>query len=715
MQRLISGICFRYFVSATLIVDILVTALGDTCKPESEQACFLPASLLQRSHQRVVSQPAPPAALSSPTPPEASSAQVVESLMAQGELDKVQKIFADAAVMHQAASEELSKATQVVSKAKQAEDMHPHALPRRGSALLQQSASAASDIAESAKAATATASQTEWAERAVKEAAEATKRATEATEAAVAAASVIHSPGVRTDVLNEAGAVMKAAEEAQKLASEKALKAKNAAEGLELEKAKQDLSLATVAVDSASDSTFMAGEKARASIVGGASESIAGLSEAGAAMEAAAAEHETASQKTLMAKHAEDELVKLKLKREKIFLDAGLTADQQRQVEAELMIKEATKMRDEAERAKHDAAEAQLAAQKAEAEILKAKDAEEICYWKMPTWCMASFVYRGASRTGCIDGENSRPWCSHDVTFSGGWSECSFTCEQRSRMENIAKSIVLGQIRSETADIGVRAESRTGTTGVGVRAESRAGADNSGVRGESHAGADDSGIRAESRAGSDGIGVRAESRAGTAGSGVRAKSRAGSDDSGSGEAKAETDGSGVRAASRVETNSSQVPQAGPIAVPPGGLDPNYLVPVYIPAINLQSGNSVQQQLGGFGATMSTASAYGPGATATLEESGYLSVAALCDSAEMAMFVRRVVAQIGCLITNEKNLEGFAPWYSGEADVQSFTKLDSELRCLCTRGQGPPWLTPIDPNNPPTGGMLTCTGRRCKDT
>merc|ERR1719271_1023594 len=244
-------------------------------------------------------------------------------------------------------------------------------------------------------------------------------------------------------------------------------------------------------------------------------------------------------------------------------------------------------------------------------------------------------------------------------------------------MENIAKSIVLGQIRSETADIGVRAESRSGTTGVGVRAESQAGADNSG-------------IRAESRAGSDGIGVRAESRAGTAGSGVRAKSR-------------------------VETNSSQVPQAGPIAVPPGGLDPNYLVPVYIPAINLQSGNSVQQQLGGFGATMSTASAYGPGATATLEESGYLSVAALCDSAEMAMFVRRVVAQIGCLITNEKNLEGFAPWYSGEADVQSFTKLDSELRCLCTRGQGPPWLTPIDPNNPPTGGMLTCTGRRCKDT
>lgn len=104
-----------------------------------------------------------------------------------------------------------------------------------------------------------------------------------------------------------------------------------------------------------------------------------------------------------------------------------------------------------------------------------------------------------------------------------------------------------------------------------------------------------------------------------------------------------------------------------------------------------------------------------GASANLDETGYVAVAELCDSAEMTRFVRRLISAIGCRITNQNALVGFVPWYSGEADVQSFDKLDGEIRCLCTRGQGPPWLEPIDPANPPTGGLLKCTGRRCDES
>jgi hypothetical protein len=104
-----------------------------------------------------------------------------------------------------------------------------------------------------------------------------------------------------------------------------------------------------------------------------------------------------------------------------------------------------------------------------------------------------------------------------------------------------------------------------------------------------------------------------------------------------------------------------------------------------------------------------------GASAPLDETGYTAIAELCDSAEMTRFVRRLISAIGCRITNQNALVGFVPWYSGEADVQSYDKLNGELRCLCTRGQGPPWLEPIDPNNPPTGGLLKCTGRRCDES
>mmetsp|Transcript_80261 Transcript_80261/g.126576 ORF Transcript_80261/g.126576 Transcript_80261/m.126576 type:complete len:448 (-) Transcript_80261:277-1620(-) len=101
-----------------------------------------------------------------------------------------------------------------------------------------------------------------------------------------------------------------------------------------------------------------------------------------------------------------------------------------------------------------------------------------------------------------------------------------------------------------------------------------------------------------------------------------------------------------------------------------------------------------------------------GSNAPLDEVGYTAIAELCDSAEMARFVRRLISAIGCRITDQNALVGFVPWYSGEADVQSYDKLNGELRCLCARGQGPPWIEPIDPSNPPAGGLLKCTGRRC---
>jgi hypothetical protein len=164
---------------------------------------------------------------------------------------------------------------------------------------------------------------------------------------------------------------------------------------------------------------------------------------------------------------------------------------------------------------------------------------------------------------------------------------------------------------------------------------------------------------------------------------------------------------------KVMMNASleQYPKAGPIAIPPHGLDVNYLVPVYVPAINLQSGGGGTTLPPGVDATTSQPG-QNSGAMASLDETGYTTIAGLCDSAEMTMFVRRVIADIGCSITDEFGLTGFVPWYSGEADVQSFPRLDGELRCLCTRGQGPIWLQPTDPLNPPTGGLLRCTGRRC---
>lgn len=293
-----------------------------------------------------------------------------------------------------------------------------------------------------------------------------------------------------------------------------------------------------------------------------------------------------------------------------VLLALGTAAQPKRQ-EADLLVQQAIKLREEAKKAKQEAAEAEQAARKAEADAQSVRDDEEICSWKLPTWCQASFQYRGSLRTGCVEGETrAQPWCSHDAMFSGSWSECIFMCEPRSRMESMTKRIMLGHPVQNF------------------------------------------------------------------------------------------DGAGIRETHRGASNSQA-----------DGMDSNHLVPVLIPALNLQqSGIGIANRLSGGNVTSNST-----GARASLDETGYMAVVAVCDSVEMAMFVRRVISQIGCLPTNEKTIFDFAPWYSGEYDVQSYSKLDRELRCLCTRGQGPQWLRPIDPENPPTGGLLKCTGRPKPDS
>merc|ERR1712242_587354 len=43
--------------------------------------------------------------------------------------------------------------------------------------------------------------------------------------------------------------------------------------------------------------------------------------------------------------------------------------------------------------------------------------------WAPPPQCVHSFTYQGKAHVGCkVD--NDQGWCSHDSTYSGGWSRC---------------------------------------------------------------------------------------------------------------------------------------------------------------------------------------------------------------------------------------------------------------------------------------------------
>lgn len=67
-----------------------------------------------------------------------------------------------------------------------------------------------------------------------------------------------------------------------------------------------------------------------------------------------------------------------------------------------------------------------------------------------------------------------------------------------------------------------------------------------------------------------------------------------------------------------------------------------------------------------------------GSTASLDEDGYQAVAALRNSRAMWFFIRRVVEANNAEVTDEGKFNGLVPFYSGEASIQSFARLNEEL-------------------------------------
>lgn len=571
---------------------IVATATNDCSMPTPEQDCLLPSSLIQRHHRRVVGQfPAP----------------------VHGEHKQAQSTVEDVAKIYKEGSEKLATVAE-------AEEAHAHT---RAGILLQENKSSATVSTDESRAAAAVGATVERAQEVVGKA-ENTLDVALTSEALVATRAKAQAPGAELEMLGNADEAHQRAshqlhskahqlhDKAHQLHSKAQLLHNKALET----KVAEVIDLAIVAEGNAADATSRAAMSVQESMSSQEGVSIAALLNASEGMAEAAKEHELASQKALVAKKGEEKLVKLQTAGLPRDTAINATALQQSSaaVQVRFLLEEAAKMRSEANMAKEEATNAQHEALEAEGEEQRLKGEEEICHWKMPPWCAPAFQYRDLQYGQCVSDDHPRPWCSHDRSFSGSWSECSLACEPKSRVDRLAKRMVLSQTAANVTRLADQAE--------------------------------------------------------------------------------------------LNSTSDQFPAGDPIAMPPGGMAPNYLVPVYIPAINLQSAGGTTQSGGMRGSRNG-----GFGAAAALDESGYMSVSSRVDTPEMTMYVRRAIAKIGCLITDELALAGFVPWYSGEADEQSFTKLDSELRCLCTRGQGPQWLQPIDPNNPPRGGMLECTGRR----
>jgi len=68
-----------------------------------------------------------------------------------------------------------------------------------------------------------------------------------------------------------------------------------------------------------------------------------------------------------------------------------------------------------------------------------------------------------------------------------------------------------------------------------------------------------------------------------------------------------------------------------------------------------------------------------GATAPLTEDGYSMVARLKTDAEMATFVRRVVASEARIVVDDAAFNGIVPFYSGTTSAQSLGALLVEIR------------------------------------
>lgn len=77
--------------------------------------------------------------------------------------------------------------------------------------------------------------------------------------------------------------------------------------------------------------------------------------------------------------------------------------------------------------------------------------------------------------------------------------------------------------------------------------------------------------------------------------------------------------------------------------------------------------------------------------ATLNEAGYLGVAARRSNKQMELFVQRLCTQMGFTITDIGGLKGMVPYYSGRKSTQSFKILLAELRSTAD-GSPDSWLT-----------------------
>jgi hypothetical protein len=267
----------------------------------------------------------------------------------------------------------------------------------------------------------------------VKDASEAVDTAADLTRTAVTATAVAQAPSAGVGLIFRAAEALDRAEKSHKYASEKAAEASRVAAVLA---AKHDVSLVADMVAGAADDTVVAVETAREGVARGADATL--LLRAWATMARAAREHDLASRKAVDAKVGEERLPKVNNEPKGLGLlqEASSTrvrSEARSSSTVQLLVEQAAKIRSEARAAKHAAAEAQEAARKAESEVQRAKEREDVCHWKMPSACASSFTHKNKLYGACVQlDDEPRPWCSNDASFSGSWSECTYVCENRS-------------------------------------------------------------------------------------------------------------------------------------------------------------------------------------------------------------------------------------------------------------------------------------------
>lgn len=105
-------------------------------------------------------------------------------------------------------------------------------------------------------------------------------------------------------------------------------------------------------------------------------------------------------------------------------------------------------------------------------------------------------------------------------------------------------------------------------------------------------------------------------------------------------------------------------------------------------------------------------------TAPLTEEGYRAVVALRSTKQMGIFISRVAETLEVRgarghVVNTQGLQGFARWFSGEANIQSLLQIRQELPLKEREGwitfgnppPRPPSRTPAPPNLPPAPSKL----------